>query len=275
MSLDLTILIAVRNGEDFLEKTLISTIDVALETGATLLVSDNHSHDRTSEILQKYRDSILIIRPPELLGMAEHWTWATTQVSSKYVRLIGHDDFLNANNVKDQVNKLESNVKALAVYSDRDYLLTMKNGKEIKRKSRGKRDHKLNSQSDLLLNVLRTGTNGVGEPFCVTFRTDLFKRSINRLTWSARDPIYELETYLNVLKYGEIIFCEGKAGLYRVHPNSYSSNLSKYFWQASQHRIWVKEKLAPRDLTCVQNFILNITTRCRALIRALVFWWIK
>jgi glycosyltransferase involved in cell wall biosynthesis len=273
--LNLTLLIAVRNGENFLEETLKSLVLVGKKTGCIILVSDNHSNDRTHEVLKSMKGSIEVIRPPELLGMAEHWTWATQQVQTKYVRLIGHDDFVFESNVYAQVRKLEESSNAVAVYSDRDYLLTRMARPDKKKASRGKRDHKLINQTALLKSVIRTGTNGVGEPFCVTFRTELFKKNKNPLTWSSRDPIYELETYFSALKYGELAFCPGKAGLFRVHSNSYSSGVGKYFWQASEHRNWVHEKISMPKLNIKDEILLNLTTRMRAIMRFLVFWWIK
>lgn len=272
---NLTILIAVRNGEDYLEETLVSAIKISNELGTILLISDNHSDDKTKEIIGKHSSSFTLISPPKVLGMAEHWTWATSQVGTKYFRLVGHDDFLDKTNLISQVQALEANHFAIAAYSDRDYLLTYGSGRVVFKKSKGKRDHKIENQRDLLKSVIKTGTNGVGEPFCVTFRTELFNFTKDALVWSSRDPIYELETYFNALKYGELVFCEGKSGQYRIHPYSYSSSVSKYFWQASEHRKWVVEKLLPSKLTWMEFFTLHLTTRIRATIRAIIFWWIK
>jgi hypothetical protein len=170
---------------------------------------------------------------------------------------------------------LEKNVNAVACYSDRDYLITKSNGNERILSSRGKSDHKLTNQNALLRSVLKTGTNGVGEPFCVTFRTSIFQGNPQRLKWSSRDPIYELETYYHALEFGEFIYCLGKAGLYRVHSNSYSSSVTKYFWQAAQHRKWLMENMKGSSLSVKDKFSLRLTTLIRASMRTIVFWWVK
>jgi glycosyltransferase involved in cell wall biosynthesis len=274
-ALELTILIAVKDGADFIDKTLANAIGISKKTGALILVSDNHSTDNTREIIESRSGDIQIIQPVEPLGMAEHWTWATQQVATKYVRLLGHDDFLNVSNVLAHSEILEDRPEVIAVYSDRDYLVTKGNGDESIKKSRGKKDHKLKDQKAVIKSVIRTGTNGIGEPFCVTFRTKLFTSSEMNLIWSARDPIYELETYFNALNFGEFAFCEGKAGLFRIHGKSYSSNVSKYFWQANEHRKWVYEKFNKGEISFISYLTLNISTRFRATLRSVVFWWIR
>lgn len=274
-NLDLTILIAVKNGDDFLEKSLDNAIDISKKTGALILISDNHSTDGTKDIIQSRHSDVQVIQPLMPLGMAEHWTWATQQVRTKYVRLMGHDDIMYEFNVFAHTQILDNRPEVIAVYSDRDYLITKGNGEESIWRSRGKEDHKLKDQNMLLKSVIRTGTNGIGEPFCVTFRSELFTSSKKNLIWSARDPIYELETYFNALKFGEFAFCEGKAGLFRLHGKSYSSSVSKYFWQASEHRKWVYEKFGKDEISFFSNLTLNVNTRIRAIIRSIIFWWIQ
>ena len=62
-----------------------------------IVVSDNHSSDGTAEVIKEFqqRDSrVEYIRPPEQLGMAEHYEFALNHVREGFILILGSDDGL-------------------------------------------------------------------------------------------------------------------------------------------------------------------------------------
>ena len=90
---DLTILVFCYNEGSTILRTLNSIKDLQL-TGHTVLVSNNHSTDDTGKKINKALSSGLgftLISPPCYMGMSDHFNWALSKVSTKYVYPIqGH-----------------------------------------------------------------------------------------------------------------------------------------------------------------------------------------
>ncbi len=60
-----------------------------------ILISDNASEDSTREVIEAYDDSrIRYLNPGRRLGMSEHWEFALSHVTSGFVAVIGDDDGL-------------------------------------------------------------------------------------------------------------------------------------------------------------------------------------
>lgn len=90
---DLTILVLCYNEENTILRTLKSIRDLDLN-GHTILVSNNHSTDSTSEKLKNALSGgmdFCLISPPIHMEMSEHFNYAFSQVRTKYVYPIqGH-----------------------------------------------------------------------------------------------------------------------------------------------------------------------------------------
>jgi len=65
-----------------------------------IVVSENHSTDGTREIVERYRDRVRIVRPPEHIGMAANWNFCVRACEGEWVGLCSGDDRLLPNYVK-------------------------------------------------------------------------------------------------------------------------------------------------------------------------------
>jgi glycosyltransferase involved in cell wall biosynthesis len=95
MGPDVTFLIPVRNGENFIAEA-IESIRTQTYTNWTLLVRDNQSRDRTREIVREYaRDPrVRLVEGNADLSMAGNFNRCLDEVRTPYYMLLCHDDYL-------------------------------------------------------------------------------------------------------------------------------------------------------------------------------------
>jgi glycosyltransferase involved in cell wall biosynthesis len=90
----ISVIIPTKNGRKYVWAAVSSVLCQAYED-MELIVSVNHSNDRTLEILKKLKDPRLrILIPPKQLPMAEHFEWCVNQCRGEWVTVIGDDDGL-------------------------------------------------------------------------------------------------------------------------------------------------------------------------------------
>jgi rhamnosyltransferase len=97
MEPDVTFLIPVRNGENFIAEA-IESIRCQTYTNWTLLVRDNLSRDRTREIVREYLIDrrIRLLEGNQDLSMAGNFNRCLEEVRTPYYMLLCHDDYLAA-----------------------------------------------------------------------------------------------------------------------------------------------------------------------------------
>ncbi len=102
-----TILIPTRNRADTLHCTLKSCVSQNYDQ-LDILVSDNHSEDRTAEVVAAAADPrIRRVKTERRLGMSQNWEFALSHVDDGYVLTLGDDDALLPNAIRDIVRILE------------------------------------------------------------------------------------------------------------------------------------------------------------------------
>jgi glycosyltransferase involved in cell wall biosynthesis len=91
----ITVLIPVRNGADFVEEAVRSVLEQSV-VDLRVVVSDNQSTDRTPEVLQRLASDprVSIVRQPALLSMAGHFNNCLARVETEFYMLLCHDDYL-------------------------------------------------------------------------------------------------------------------------------------------------------------------------------------
>ncbi|MBT8401832.1 MAG: glycosyltransferase [Rhodothermia bacterium] len=90
----LTVGLPVRNGENYLEETLLS-IQAQTLSDFELVISDNASTDRTGEIAQKFAQEdarVRYYRQPVNIGAAANYSFVATTARGKYFKFAAHDD---------------------------------------------------------------------------------------------------------------------------------------------------------------------------------------
>ena len=77
--------------------TIKDTIDSALEAvggekDVEIVVSENHSSDRTKDIVSSFGNRVKIVSPPSHLSMAANWNFAVNSCSGRWVAMLSGDD---------------------------------------------------------------------------------------------------------------------------------------------------------------------------------------
>ena len=102
-----TIIVPTRNRADTLRSTL-ATCTMQDYEPLEILVSDNCSDDNTADVVSAARDHrVRHIRTPQRLGMSQNWEFALGHVERGVVIVVGDDDGLLPNAVRDIARLLD------------------------------------------------------------------------------------------------------------------------------------------------------------------------
>lgn len=124
MGASVTVLLPVRNGEDYIEQAVRSVLSQSLAE-VRLLVSDNGSTDATAAIVSRYLGDarVAYVRQPGGLDMLGHFNRCLDMVESEYYMLLCHDDFLFSPLALEKAHRaLQASPRVTAVYCDLAYV---------------------------------------------------------------------------------------------------------------------------------------------------------
>ncbi|MBO4373139.1 MAG: glycosyltransferase family 2 protein [Bacteroidales bacterium] len=102
------------NGEKLLNQYLTSVITHAQSTDCEIIVADNHSTDRSLEILSEDFPNIRVVKLDKNYGFAQGYNLALQQIDSDYYVLCNNDIELRSDAVTPLIQLLESNENAAA-----------------------------------------------------------------------------------------------------------------------------------------------------------------
>jgi glycosyltransferase involved in cell wall biosynthesis len=111
--------IPVFNGEPFLEETIDSILAQTYED-FELIISDNHSSDRTEEICRRYTEKderVRYVRNRENLGAAYNYNQVFHLSSGEYFKWAAHDDVLMPHFLERCVEALDADPAAVVSYT--------------------------------------------------------------------------------------------------------------------------------------------------------------
>ena len=96
MSFRFSVGIPTYNQVEYLEATLASLL--AQDTAPyEIVVSDNWCTDETPRLLEKYKNSIRVVRPERHLNMMENWNFVVSQMDCDWFSLLSSDDIAHPN----------------------------------------------------------------------------------------------------------------------------------------------------------------------------------
>jgi len=219
-----------------------ATIDSILAqtfTDFELLVSDHSSDDGTWDLLQSYTDPRLTAtRFPAGGGAPANWNAVSARATGRFVKLVCGDDLLAPDALEKQVAALEAQSTAVLAASRRR--LIDATGEPLL-DSRG-----LGSLAGLVPGVtaikelVRSGTNLLGEPACVLIRRDALE-SVGG--WDGAQPyLIDQATYMRVLGRGDLVTVPGTLASFRLSDAQWSVRLaaSQARQAAAVHRAYGK-----------------------------------
>lgn len=218
-----SVVIPVYNGMPYLPDALASALQQNYPN-LEIVVIDNASSDGTTEYLKGLADPRLrVIHREHTQPAAANWSEAIHNARGDLVKLMCADDLIARGAISKQVSLLESHPRSGLVANRR---AVMNGAGQII-----KRQHGLDGLRgevggvETIRACLHAGTNLLGEPACLLFRTDAIKAV---MPWEDRWPyMTDMATYAKALLSTSVVCDPDPLATFRVSATSWSSALLK------------------------------------------------
>ena len=237
MNPKVSIVIPVHNGMPYIMEALRSALEQDYEN-LEVLVVDNASQDGTTQWLKSQKDPRLsVIYRDELQPSTQNWTQAIQLATGTYTKLLCADDLLDPDITRTQAQLFEMNPGSVIAASRRRIIDS--NG-IVRKKQHGLNGFReLESGESALKKCLIAGTNLLGEPGSVMFRSELVK---DVMPWPSEWPyLTDLAIYADVMRFGPVA-CNFKVqSSFRVSAHSWSASLLGQ--QSAQFSQWKRHEL--------------------------------
>ena len=264
----ISVLVPIYNGERFLKTTLNQILrNASSEYNLQIIALNNNSSDTTSEILEHYSNDIKIYSNNDTLSPGQNWTRISRLATGQYTTLICADDYILKDSISKKYNIIKNNDIDF-VFSSRGVI--DKNDNIILKSISSVLKSGLYSGKDILDLCIKYGTNLIGEPFSVLFKTSTL---IDNLPWEDEYPyLLDLSLYTKILKRNRyVFFTEENLGFFRVHDMSMSSQISND--QAIQFYNFINQQF---DTSYRVNLLnLKIKTVIRQQLRSILYLYIN
>ena len=228
-----SIVVPVFNGERYLEP-LIEALMNQDYPHLEFLFSDGGSTDSSMSILNNVSDPrVRIIEQPAGASAADNWSAVTLKAEGEFTKLVCQDDLIQSDTITRQVADLIEFPSAVMAVGQRDIIDASGSVVYAPRGLSGVHARVL-SGTDALRACYRSGTNVIGEPLAVLFRTDALK---SVMPWDDSNPLMlDLNTYTQVAPLGDVVIRHESVGAFRVSAQSWSTRLARA--QNLQTRLW-------------------------------------
>jgi hypothetical protein len=231
-----SVVVPVFNGMPYLIE-LARSITGQTYSNLEIIFSDGGSTDDSLEFLTTLNDPrIRTIRMPAGTSAAQNWTAATMEAHGAFTKLICQDDVLYPHAITMQVHDLTEHSQAVMAVAQRD-IIDANSRIVYRRRGLSGIPASLGATiegAQLVRACYLQGTNIIGEPLAVLFRTDALQRA---MPWDDSDPLMlDLSTYEKVAPSGPVAVRRGSIGAFRVSATSWSTRIASA--QGQQTRRW-------------------------------------
>lgn len=199
-----------------------------------IVVSEGGGSDESADYLTGITDPRLrVIEQPPRTSAAQNWTAVSRAARGEFTKLVCQDDLLYPNAIATQVQDLIKYPDAVMATAQRDIIDAR--GTPI---FRGRGLSGLKGEyvdgSTVIHECFRRGTNVIGEPLAVLFRTQALQRA---LPWEDENPLMlDLSMYSKVAPLGGVVTRHDSIGAFRVSKASWSTRLANE--QVDQTKRW-------------------------------------
>lgn len=232
----LSIIIPTYNRREML-KQAIESIRVQSYQNFEILIIDDCSNDGTDKLIENYKNilNIKYYRNSINRGPGYNRNFGFKKSKGEFIIFMDDDDYYTDNNYFEKaIMKLED--KNLAFVSANAIIQDLKRNKKNKGKIGcvGKI-----SGMEFLLN-LKIKYN---KPLS-TFTTIFSKEKLLQADLENMKMVNDYAIYLRALLFGDVFIFEKYIGIYRIHGENISNNISlEFLIENLEERAWVKEKL--------------------------------
>lgn len=245
-----TVAIPLYNNEAFIGEALASVF-AQTYPHIEIVVADNCSTDNSLAVVQGYKDPRLrVFSHKENLGAEANWNFCLQQARGKYFKLLCSDDRLAPSCIAEQVAHLEADTnKELALVCCARTIINSR-GREItvRKFPFGEGRHK---GSTIIKRSVAYGTNFMGEPAAVLFRTALREK----VGLFSAQPGYtiDLNYWCRLLRHGDLYALNAPLASFRLSKQSWSSLIGsqqyRHFWQfIDQQQALASPRISPQEV---------------------------
>jgi len=199
-----------------------------------IVFSEGGGTDSSIQLLDSLTDDrVRVIRQPPGTSAAENWTAASSAARGEFTKLICQDDLLYPQAIEQQVASLIHTPDAVMAIASRDIVDATGRAIARNRGLQGIRASVTSGRAAIRQCYLK-GTNVIGEPLAVLFRTEVLKTA---LPWVDDNPLMlDLSMYSKVAPMGDFCVQHEAVGAFRVSSSSWSTRLARQ--QVDQTREW-------------------------------------
>lgn len=217
-----SVCLPVYNGARFLRAAVQSVLDQTYPH-FELLVFDDASSDGSWEILQEIQDPRVILhRNAHNLGPEANWNQALSAARGRYVKLFHQDDLLAPECLEHQVRALEEHPEAVLAFGKRRIITP--NGRQLMTRG-GPWPEGLVAPASVVRRCVLAGTNLIGEPSAVLFRTALGQRIGG---FDGRLPyVIDLDYWLRLLAQGPAYSLDAALTSFRLSRAQWSAAIGR------------------------------------------------
>ncbi len=231
-----SVVVPVFNGLPHLEALMRSLLQQTYPN-LEIIVSEGGGTDSSLDFLMGIGDPrITIIEQPRGTSAAGNWTAVSAAATGDFTKLICQDDLVYPDAIEKQVSDLTRHPDAVMAIAQRDIIDARGSAIFRGRGLSGLRDDYV-AGTTAIRECFRQGTNVIGEPLAVLFRTDALQRA---LPWQDDNPLMlDLSMYAKVAPTGEVAVRHESIGAFRVSNASWSTRLARQ--QLEQTKRWQLE----------------------------------
>jgi len=222
MSSQISICIPSYNNEAYIAATINSVLNQSY-TNFELIIVDDCSKDKTWDIINSFNDArIKVYQNEKNLGMHGNWIKVLSLASGEYIKLLCGDDIIYPLCLELQINsfqKPENNDLVMVVC--RRKIITA-SGEVMFGSFYKLRPGKYSGKAAMRYCAF-FGTNLIGEPMSVLFKSSIFKQ--NQIALGSNNYLIDLDLYSKLLKYGSLIVLKDFLAAFRIYSTSMSGSL--------------------------------------------------
>lgn len=230
-----SIVVPVFNGMPHLT-SLVDSVTQQTYPNLEIIFSEGGGSDGSFDFLNTIDDPrVRITRMPVGTSAAGNWTAVSGEARGEFTKLVCQDDVIYPEAITHQVADLLATPSAAMSIAQRDIIDARGSVLFQQRGLAGlPKGSSTVSGDELLRACYLQGTNVLGEPLAVLFRTEALQ---NAMPWEDQDPLMlDLSTYQKVALNSEVAVRRESIGAFRVSNASWSTRIARD--QLEQTKRW-------------------------------------